>query len=33
LRADLMETLQKYGLIISKKKTDKALEKLNEKDK
>ncbi|MDD2871885.1 MAG: Tex-like N-terminal domain-containing protein [Candidatus Gracilibacteria bacterium] len=32
LRADLMETLQKYGTIISKKKTDKALEKLNEKD-
>lgn len=33
LRADLMETLQKYWTIISKKKTDKALEKLNEKDK
>ncbi|MDP2090743.1 MAG: Tex-like N-terminal domain-containing protein [Candidatus Gracilibacteria bacterium] len=32
LRADLMETLQKYGTIISKKKPEKALEKLNEKD-
>lgn len=32
LRADLMETLQKYWTIVSKKKTDKALEKLNEKD-
>lgn len=33
LRADLIETIQKYWNIISKKKTDKALEKLNEKDK
>lgn len=33
LRADLLETLQKYGNIISKIKTQKALEKLNEKDK
>lgn len=33
LRADLMETLQKYWNIISKVKTEKALEKLNEKDK
>ncbi len=32
LRADLLETLQKYSQIISKIKTDKALEKLNEKD-
>lgn len=32
LRADLIETLQKYGSVISKIKTDKALEKLNEKD-
>ncbi|MDD3646629.1 MAG: Tex-like N-terminal domain-containing protein [Candidatus Gracilibacteria bacterium] len=33
LRADLLETLQKYGSIISKIKTAKYLEKLNEKDK
>ncbi len=33
LRADLLETLQKYWNIISKIKTEKALEKLNEKDK
>lgn len=33
LRADLIETLQKYGLIISKKKWEKSLEKLNDKDK
>jgi len=33
LRADLLETLQKYGNIISKIKTEKALDKLNEKDK
>jgi len=33
LRADLIETIQKYGNIISKIKTEKALEKLNEKDK
>ncbi len=33
LRADLIETLQKYGAIISKIKTEKSLEKLNEKDK
>ncbi len=33
LRADLLETLQKYGNIISKLKTQKALEKLNDKDK
>jgi len=33
LRADLLETLQKYGSIISKIKTEKALDKLNEKDK
>jgi len=33
LRADLLETLEKYWNIISKIKTDKALEKLNEKDK
>jgi len=33
LRADLMETLQKYWTIVSKVKTEKALEKLNEKDK
>jgi len=33
LRADLIETLQKYGSVISKIKTDKALEKLNDKDK
>ncbi len=33
LRADLIETLQKYGAIISKQKTEKSLEKLNEKDK
>ncbi len=32
LRADLMETLQKYWTIVSKKKPEKALEKLNEKD-
>lgn len=32
LRADLLETLQKYSNIISKIKTDKSLEKLNEKD-
>ncbi|MDD2908024.1 MAG: Tex-like N-terminal domain-containing protein [Candidatus Gracilibacteria bacterium] len=32
LRADLIETLQNYGTVVSKKKTDKALEKLNEKD-
>jgi len=33
LRADLIETLQKYGSVISKQKTEKSLEKLNEKDK
>lgn len=33
LRDDLRETLQKYGTISSKIKTEKALEKLNEKDK
>jgi len=33
LRADLIETLQKYWSIISKVKTAKSLEKLNEKDK
>ncbi len=33
LRADLIETLQKYWTLTSKKKTEKALEKLNEKDK
>lgn len=33
LRADLLETLQKYWVIISKIKTEKSLEKLNEKDK
>ncbi len=33
LRADLIETLQKYGNIISKVKTEKALDKLNDKDK
>ena len=32
LRADLIETMQKHGSVISKIKTDKALEKLNEKD-
>jgi len=32
LRADMIETLEKYWNVISKKKTDKALEKLNEKD-
>lgn len=32
LRADLLETLQKYGSIISKLKWEKTLEKLNEKD-
>jgi len=32
LRADLIETITKYNNIISKVKTDKALEKLNEKD-
>jgi len=32
LRADLLETLQKYSNIISKVKTEKSLEKLNEKD-
>ncbi len=32
LRADLLETLQKYSNIISKIKTEKSLEKLNEKD-
>lgn len=32
LREDLIETLQKYGKIVSKIKTKKALEKLNEKD-
>jgi len=33
LRADLIETLQKYWNIVSKIKTEKSLEKLNEKDK
>lgn len=33
LRADLIETLQKYGNIVSKIKWEKALDKLNEKDK
>lgn len=33
LRADLIETLQKYGSVLSKTKTEKSLEKLNEKDK
>jgi len=33
LRADLLDTLQKYSNIISKLKWEKALEKLNEKDK
>ncbi len=33
LRADLIETLQKYGELSSKYKTEKSLEKLNEKDK
>ncbi|PZM86580.1 RNA-binding transcriptional accessory protein [Candidatus Gracilibacteria bacterium] len=33
LRADLIETLQKFGEISSKYKTEKSLEKLNEKDK
>ena len=33
LRADLLETLQKYGSIVSKIKTEKSLEKLNDKDK
>ena len=33
LRADLIETIQKYGNIISKVKWEKALEKLNDKDK
>ncbi len=33
MRADLIETLQKYGEISSKYKTEKSLEKLNEKDK
>ncbi len=33
LRADLLETLQKYSNIFSKVKTQKALEKLNDKDK
>lgn len=33
LRADLLETLEKYSNIISKIKTEKSLEKLNEKDK
>ncbi len=32
LRADLIETIQKYGNIISKTKTVKSLEKLNDKD-
>ena len=32
LRADLIETLEKYGNIISKTKTTKSLEKLNDKD-
>jgi len=32
LRADLIETLQKYNNIVSKIKTEKSLEKLNEKD-
>lgn len=32
LRADLMETLKKFGEISSKYKTEKSLEKLNEKD-
>ncbi len=33
LRADLIETLQKYGNVISKVKWEKALDKLNDKDK
>ena len=33
LRADLIETIEKYGNIISKVKTEKALDKLNDKDK
>lgn len=33
LRADLIETLQKYGEISSKYKTEKSLDKLNDKDK
>ncbi len=33
LRADLIETIQKYWNIISKTKTEKALDKLNDKDK
>lgn len=33
LRADLIETLQKYGELTSKYKTEKSLEKLSEKDK
>ena len=33
LRADLIETLQKYGSILSSIKTEKSLEKLNDKDK
>ncbi len=33
LRADLIETIQKYGNIISKVKWEKALDKLNDKDK
>lgn len=33
LRDDLRETLQKYGAIVSKTKTEKSLEKLNDKDK
>jgi uncharacterized protein len=33
LRADLLETLEKYGNIISKIKTNTSLEKLNDKDK
>ena len=32
LRADLIETIEKYGNIISKVKTEKALDKLNDKD-
>ena len=33
LRADLIATLEQHGIIVSKYKTEKALEKLNEKDK
>ncbi len=33
LRADLIETLNKYGQLVSKIKTEKSLEKLNDKDK